>query len=273
MSGSATIRSAAAYRGCAAKSSPCSRASVLPTTPVWNRAPAATPQNPSSPRSPALQLDTDEQAHLRNLAHVRAEPSSQPRPERLKASVQRLLDAVGPMPACVLGRHMDVLGWNRLGHALLAGHLDIQSPTRPLDRPNMARLVFLDPHTRDLFTDWNDKAREAAAYLRLEAGRAPNDPALSRLIGELSVHSPAFTALWAKHPAQDKTHGKRRFNHPLVGSLALEYDTFRLPAGQVLITFSAERGTAAAALELLDRATTKPERHDPAPATTPVLAG
>jgi hypothetical protein len=118
----------------------------------------------------------------------------------------------------------------------------------------MARLVFLDPHTRELFTDWNAKAREAVAYLRLEAGKNPHDPALASLVGELTVNSAPFAALWSQHPVRDKTHGTRHFKHPLVGALTLEFEALRLPdtPDQLLVTFNAEpRSGSEAALRLL----------------------
>ncbi|MEV4569446.1 hypothetical protein AB0K12_37265 [Nonomuraea sp. NPDC049419] len=57
--------------------------------------------------------------------------------------------------------------WNRAAHALLAGHLPYQAP----DRPHVARLVFLDPHTRELYADWRAKARDTVAELRMTAAR------------------------------------------------------------------------------------------------------
>ncbi|MEK8104642.1 hypothetical protein NKG94_04585 [Micromonospora sp. M12] len=70
----------------------------------------------------------------------------------------------------MLGRRADVLAWNTAGHALFAGHLDPEIPERPNQRPNMARLVFLDAHTRDLYADWPGKARAVVAALRMASG-------------------------------------------------------------------------------------------------------
>ena len=55
------------------------------------------------------------------------------------------------MPVVVLGARTEILAWNRLGHQLLAGHLDPDAPNRPADRPNLTRMLFLDPHHRDLY--------------------------------------------------------------------------------------------------------------------------
>ncbi len=159
------------------------------------------------------------------------------------------------IPACVSGPRLEILAWNRLGHALVAGHLDAAAPSDPATRPNMARLVFRDFHTRELFIDYDVKARETVAYLRLAAGRRPGDRQLEALIGELSVASREFATSWAAAPVQEKTSGVRRFAHPLVGRLDLDFQVLAVPGsdGQLLITFSAQPDTpSAAALRLLD---------------------
>jgi transcriptional regulator with XRE-family HTH domain len=202
----------------------------------------------------ALQLDTDARTHLHNLAR----PPLPPRPARgdnLTAGVARLLEAMSAIPACVSGPRLEILAWNPLGHALLAGHLDAAAPSDWDTRPNMARLVFCDAHTRELFVDHDPKARETVAYLRLVAGRRPGDRQLEALVGELSVASREFSTLWAAAPVKEKTSGTRRFAHPLVGRLDLDFQVFAIPGsdGQLLITFTAEPDTpSAAALRLLD---------------------
>lgn len=201
----------------------------------------------------ALQLDGDARAHLHNLAR----PPRAPHPadgNEVTAGVARLLDAMPGIPACISGPRLEILAWNRLGHALLAGHLDATAPSAPATRPNMARLVFCDPHTRELFVDHDVKARETVAYLRLAAGRRPGDRELEGLIGELSVASRDFATLWAAAAVQEKTSGTRRFAHPVIGRLDLDFQVLAIPGsdGQMLMTFTAEPDTpSAAALRLL----------------------
>src|SRR4051812_155813 len=74
----------------------------------------------------ALQLDDAERDYLRRLASPRPVRPAKPRPERVRAGVQQLLDALTATPAFVLGRRMDVLAWNRLAAALVCdfGELD-----------------------------------------------------------------------------------------------------------------------------------------------------
>lgn len=62
------------------------------------------------------------------------------------------LALIGSMPsvsALLLGRWNDVLAWNRLAHALMAGHLAFADPDDLATRPNQMRLLFLDRHTHE----------------------------------------------------------------------------------------------------------------------------
>ncbi|MFJ9695613.1 helix-turn-helix domain-containing protein [Kitasatospora sp. NPDC101183] len=189
----------------------------------------------------ALRLGPAEREHLLRL--VRPSRRGAPtRPQRVRPAFQHLLDAMDGVPAYVLGRRMDVIAWNRLAAALL-GDFGALAP----ERRNMARLVFLDPASRELYTDWEGKATDTVGSLRLDAGRDPDDPRLASLIGELSLGSADFRRLWADHGIQDKGHGAKRLHHPVVGPLSLCYETLRpADAGQELVTYHAEPGSASA---------------------------
>jgi hypothetical protein len=92
------------------------------------------------------------------------------------------------------------------------------------------------------------------AYLRLDAGRHPGDPAMAALVDELSAASADFRELWVEHRLKDKTHGRYVYRHPVVGELDLGFETLRLPddPDQALIAHTVEAGSpSAAALRLL----------------------
>ncbi|MDX3231119.1 helix-turn-helix transcriptional regulator [Streptomyces sp. ME19-01-6] len=203
----------------------------------------------------ALRLSPDEYAHLRNLARpARAGRRPAPRAETARPSTRLLIEAMAQVPALVLTARFDVLAWNPLGHALIAGHLAADSPERPADRPNTQRLLFLDPHTRELYPDWEDEAPRAVSALRLAAGEHPDDRRLAELIGELTMKSGEFAALWSRHPVRKCAFGTKSFHHPLVGPMELTFEMTRLPdaAGQCLLMYGAEPGSSSeAALRLL----------------------
>ncbi|WP_404198039.1 helix-turn-helix domain-containing protein [Streptomyces tauricus] len=214
----------------------------------------------------ALRLDDSERAHLHTLASTpsRRGPGARPRPERVPPATSALLAALDGTPALVIGRRSDVLAWNRPGHGLFAGHLDPDGPDDPGGaggpgrRPNMARLVFLDAHTRDLYVDWTAKARAVVGNLRLTAGRYPDDPLLAALIGELTMHSREFATMWADHRVLACDVADYEMRHPLVGTVTVTQQTLQSPQGDgpSLVVATAEPGSpSAAALALLAHAT------------------
>lgn len=220
-----------------------------------------------------LRLDGDERAHLYSLARPRPKPPRrEAAPERVRPGVRMMIRSFGDVPALVLGRFGDILDWNPAAHALLAGHLGIGSPDRPGDRPNIARLVFLDPRTRALYGDggdrgnrddrgecgdrgdWTRKARATVADLRLIAGRFPDDPGLTGLVDELTLVCPEFAELWAAHSVGDCGTDTRTYRHPTVGTMTLMVEFMTLPndAGQRVAVYGAEPGSPSeAALGLL----------------------
>jgi transcriptional regulator with XRE-family HTH domain len=200
--------------------------------------------------SEALNLSDAEHAHLLHLAKPKQQ-KRRPAPQRqqVRPALLELLTAIEDLPAYVWGRRTDVLAWNRTASALFG---DWAART-PQDR-NWARITFLDPAARRLFLDWEAKASDVVGHLRLDAGQHADDPLLAELIGELSMRSEDFRALWAAHDVKRKSHGSMRLMHPLAGALTLHYETFTLPGDQEqsLATYHAQPGSASEqALRLL----------------------
>ena len=119
----------------------------------------------------------------------------------------------------------------------------------PVQPPNTARYLFLDPRAKAFYADWEKVANETVAVLRGEAGRNPYDRALSDLVGLLSTRSDEFRVRWASHDVRFHRSGTKHLHHPLVGDLTLEYELLELPAdpGLTLVTYSAEPGSASEA--------------------------
>ncbi|MFC8449265.1 helix-turn-helix transcriptional regulator [Kitasatospora sp. NPDC057223] len=192
-----------------------------------------------------LRLDEVEQAHLRDLTRParaeRREKSARGR-QLVRPGLQLLLDMMDGVPAFVLGRRMDVLAWNALGDALLA------FSAQPAEQRNAARSVFLDPASREFYPQWEAVAAETVAFLRLDAGRYPEDRRLSALVGELAVRSEEFRRLWADHQVKDKTHGRKLLRHGLVGELDLGYETLAVTGAvdQMLVTYTTPAGSPTA---------------------------
>lgn len=188
----------------------------------------------------ALQLDEAERAHLLDLVGTVKAPSPSPRrptQDRVRPSVQRILDSLTEAPAYVRNGRLDLLAANRLGDALYSE--TFSDPVRPA---NVARFIFLNPRADTFFVDWEDIANAAVAILRAEAGCDPYDRRLSDLIGELSTRSVEFRVRWAAHNVKLHRTGFKPSHHQLVGELILTYEVLHLPAdtGQRMLVYTAE---------------------------------
>ncbi|MCX4238938.1 helix-turn-helix transcriptional regulator [Streptomyces sp. NPDC020707] len=184
-----------------------------------------------------LGLDETERGHLCRLARQRRRraktPGGQVRPELL-----RVLDLVADAPALIMDHRMNVLAGNRLA-GLLYG--------RSKPGLNSARHIFLDEAERGLYADWENCTLDVVGHLRLAAGKYPEDPHLASLIGELAMGSERFRRLWARADVRARVHGRKAYQHPLVGLLELHQESFA-PAdesGMELLVLSAAPGSPA----------------------------
>lgn len=216
----------------------------------------------------APNLSPAERQHLYALVDAagRGRATRRPPVEHADPALLELLMALGDVPAIIMGRRSDVLAWNPMGHALLAGHVDPESPAQPARRPNMTEIVFTDPHCRDLYGNWKAKAEAVVGNLRLVAGLHPDDPALESLIGRLVLSSPDFSSMWADQKVQACATAHYNLHHPLVGDLTVTQQTLRSiqTPDQTLVTCTASPGSPSAeALALLSHLTTETRTTDP----------
>jgi hypothetical protein len=212
----------------------------------------------------ALQLDEAERKHLEDLLRTvgtNRPPRRRPARQRVRRSVQRILDSMTGTPAFVLNGRLDILGANALGAALYSPMY-----TDPAGPPNTARFVFLDPDAATFFRQYDKAANDTVALLRAEAGRDPYDRDLSDLIGQLSTRSEEFRRRWAAHNVRIHTTGIKLLHHPVVGDLDLPFESVPLPAdpGQSLLIYTAEpESPSHDALQLLSSWAATADNHAP----------
>lgn len=193
----------------------------------------------------ALRLDDGERLHLARLAWPAQTVHHDPGPATVRDSLRAMVESNTTQAAGIIGRHLDLLGGNRLFYALLG--------LRPGQPVNGVLRVFLDPAMRDLYVDWETEATNMAAYLRMASGELPDDPALAAIIGELTIKSPDFVRIWSAHPVAECSHSVRAFDHPLVGRLTVTSESLRVPdaPGQRISFWSAADTDSAERLRLL----------------------
>jgi hypothetical protein len=169
----------------------------------------------------ALQLEPAERAHLLRLAG-HAPPAIPLGATSISPRLQRVLDAWDPFPAHVTGRRRDLLAWNS------ASEVINRWSRLPEDKRNLLWFMFLDPLARRLLLDWETEAPLSVAALRAEAGRDLGDPDYQELVHELIESSPEFVAIWARQDVRGRQEGLKRFQHPELGRLDLEFTSFQV---------------------------------------------
>ncbi|NYJ01987.1 transcriptional regulator with XRE-family HTH domain [Nocardioides thalensis] len=191
-----------------------------------------------------LGLDDIELEHLYRLARQKRRKAPSPT-GRLRPELVRVLDLITDAPAFIVDHRLDVAAGNRLAELLYG---------RSMTGLNTARHVFLDEDERGLYAGWEQCTLDVVGHLRLAAGKYPDDPRLTSLIGELAMGSERFRRLWARADVRARTHGRKAYRHPMVGDLELHQEDFMLPdeSGLELLVLSAAPGSPSAdALRLL----------------------
>jgi transcriptional regulator with XRE-family HTH domain len=191
----------------------------------------------------ALHLDDEEHEYLKTLAVQaarRAPEPPKPASRAIRPTLGLLLESMRPNPAYVVSRTYDLLAANPGGAQLHHGLANW-----PARQRNTIRYTFLHPFARDLYPDWEQKARGCVAQLRSVAGSDPDAPDLAALVGELLVKSPDFGRLWGRYEVRRAGAGDRIFRHPVVGTMTLTHETLGVNRadGQHLVVYLAEPDT------------------------------
>jgi transcriptional regulator with XRE-family HTH domain len=186
----------------------------------------------------ALHLTTPERAYLFELARKR-DPELDLLPVR-EPDGERLVTALDAMacPAYVLDPNWNACGANVAARRLFASWLDRGA------EPNLLRYVFLDAAAQQLICEWEHRARRLVAEFRADTAGRADDPAVARLVRELSAASSLFADFWKDQRVLAREGGMRDFNHPQDGLVRYEQITL-LPAarsGYKLVMLVSERG-------------------------------
>lgn len=205
-----------------------------------------------------LQLDDEMNVYLLSLAGDKPRTvRRRPRRETVPTSTAQLVASL-PFPAFVEGRYLDVLAANRLATAI--------SPRMAVGR-NRLRDVFLDPAERALFPHWEQAATGLVAGFRQSVGTDTDDPRFVELVGELTIASPLFAELWARHDVARRGGATMLFDHPQVGELVVEREKLGISGteGMMLVIYHATPGTEGAEkLAILASAVLAPREPDSA---------
>ena len=164
----------------------------------------------------ALRLDEAGLDHLVSLTDPGT--AAVDAPAEAPSALVRLIEALAPAPAYVLGPYWDFLSWNTAEERLYPRLAELHPPER-----NLMWVLFADPATRELIVDWDIHARQALAEFRSATTAVRHDPAMVDLVTTLGDISPEFATWWKDHDVSGFETRLRRFNHPSAGTLTFEY--------------------------------------------------
>jgi len=171
--------------------------------------------------SRALALTAAEREHLFLLAQNRRPEVDHVPPEPITPQLQRVLDSLELSPACVRTATWDIIAWNAAAAAVLTDYGTLAPEQR-----NVLRLFFCDPRVRAKMANWEVEARFVVAAFRSDIARAGASERARGLIEDLCRASPEFEAIWNEYDVRNFGEGTKRYNHPLVGAITLEYSSF-----------------------------------------------
>jgi transcriptional regulator with XRE-family HTH domain len=202
-----------------------------------------------------LLLDPHERDHLFRLADT-PDGTGQDECRSLPPTAQLLLDQLDPFPACIRNARYDVLAYNR-GFDLLMGPL----AQLPFEERNSLWRMFTVPTCRAATLDWEESTRRMVAEYRAAMAEHVAEPAWKCLVARLTKASPEFAELWERHEVASPENLTKRYLHPEVGLLKLNYTHLWLGQrlGTRMTTYSpADEQTAERLREVHRRGELKP---------------
>jgi transcriptional regulator with XRE-family HTH domain len=170
----------------------------------------------------ALLLSANERSHLVTLAKPIATARASLRFSReISSELATWIDGLD-QPAYALNGCWDVLAWNQATCRVLGDFGSLASTDR-----NILRMVFLWPHWRTLFVEWECLAASVVAQWRAETARHTGAPEVLAITGALARDSVEFARLWRERQL-DAPHLKvKRLRHAAAGILDLTYAPLR----------------------------------------------
>jgi transcriptional regulator with XRE-family HTH domain len=181
-----------------------------------------------------LLLDPHERQHLFRLADTPG--GTVPGDcQALSPAIQVLLDQLAPYPACVRNGRFDILGHNAAYEHLMGPLGEL-----PFEERNALWRVFTRPACRAAMIDWPEATRRMVAEYRAAMAENVAEPAWKCLVNRLTKASPEFAELWERHEVAEPENLTKRWLHPDVGLLRLNYTSLWLGQrlGTRMITYT-----------------------------------
>jgi transcriptional regulator with XRE-family HTH domain len=170
----------------------------------------------------AMMLTDVEREHLFLLGLGRPPEVRYHAIDGISPRLQRVLDTLEYSPAFVRTATWDIVAWNRAATVVLTDY-----GTLPEGKRNVLRMMFHDSRVRAAQPNWQAVARYVVASFRADVARAGAARNVQSLVDELCATSPEFAAMWRDNDVQGRHgDGVKVLQHPVAGSLSLEFSGF-----------------------------------------------
>ena len=181
-----------------------------------------------------LRLAPFERAHLYKLAG-HPEPPMDRESAGIPSAMLAMLRELEPIPAAVINARFDLLAYNRTYEQMVGGveHL-------PLDDRNWLLLMLTSLRWRANILDWEDAASRLVGRFRADLAEHAAEAGWKSLVARLRRESADFERLWERHEVRGPENFRKRYLHPEVGVLTLDYMplSFGEPSALKLATYT-----------------------------------
>jgi MmyB-like transcription regulator ligand binding domain len=164
-----------------------------------------------------LHLDPIERGHLYTLSGA-GEPVLEKQCKAISPGLQKMLRQLEPFPASIQNARTDILAYNRTYDVLNGGVSEL-----PYEERNILLLIFTNPAWRKSLVDWEDSAPRVVAQFRAAMASHIAEPGWKGLVKRLRAQSPEFDTMWNQHEISSPENRTKRFLHPEVGLLRLDF--------------------------------------------------
>jgi AraC-like DNA-binding protein/transcriptional regulator with XRE-family HTH domain len=162
----------------------------------------------------ALAIGGDSLGKIFELAAVEEDAEVTGSVEPVFPEVTRVIDAMAPHPAYLIGRRGHVLVWNQPTEAVYRCHL-----VPPLCR-NVYMFLFAQPDVRKLIVNWEHQAYRLVGDFKAALAADPHDRVLLDVRRRLDALNPDFRRIYRSRPQADTR--QTIFSHPRVGSMTFD---------------------------------------------------
>jgi transcriptional regulator with XRE-family HTH domain len=173
----------------------------------------------------ALQFTPAERQHLFLLADQQPFVETRIPDEQVSPALHRVLDALTPVPALIMGRRWNYLAWNTTADLIF----QLWRPAPPYDT-NAVWRMFADPIGLQAHNpNWEQVAQKVVAEFRADSVPYADEDWFKRLVADLQRISPEFCAWWPRHDVRGRDDSRKEILHPELGHMAFEHTTLQVP--------------------------------------------